>query len=137
MTTSNERAGTGTGQTPAAIDDVLMEEQQERFNALREMMVMSKIPDEFVARGVISAKESTDIIRMVMLHDLANTGVWNHNLLLWMKLALSVSVEGRGRSEAVSMYGGFGAALKQVQRRMGFGGGGEGSGNDGNQPRRQ
>ena len=114
----------GGGGSPASFEDIVMQQETERFNALREMMVMSKEIAEFLPRAVFDEDDVRNILLMSVQHDLARTGRFNPEKVTYMAASLSVAKKGRGREDAVAMYGGFGAAAKRLSQGGGFGGGG-------------
>lgn len=115
------RPGTGAG-NPASFDDIVVQQNQESFNPLREMMAWSTRFEECIARANLTEDEATDLLRCYMMHELARTGTWQFLTMIWIKMGLGVSVDAMARNQAAEMYGGFGNAAKRMAASM-FGSG--------------
>ena len=86
-----------------AIDDVVMQSLGERWDTIREMLEHPTFLAHSIPRSVLSQREATDMLRSKMLHLLWHNDTWDEDRLHWQKQALSVSVDGRGRKEAVEI----------------------------------
>ena len=101
--------GTDSPRSPS-VDDVIMQSLGERWETTRELLQFPTELSHAIPRAVLTQRQSVDMLRSSMLHDLWNTSTWDSAQLGWEKMALSVPVDGRGRKEAVDI------ATSAVQR---------------------
>lgn len=86
-----------------ASEDVIMQSLGERFDVAREMLEYPTVMSHAVPRAVLTERQAVNLLRSSMLHDLWQRDMWDARQLAWTKMALSVSIEGRGRNEAVEI----------------------------------
>ena len=86
-----------------AVDDVIMQSLGERWETAREMLEYPTVMSHAIPRAVLTQRAAVDLLRSSMLHSLWQTNEWNPMQLAWEKMALSIPVDGRGRSEAVEI----------------------------------
>ena len=86
-----------------AVDDVVQQELGERWETTREMLQFPPDMAHAMPRAVLTSRSSVDLLRSSMMHALWQLGVWDPMQLAWQKMALSVPVDGRGRTEAVEI----------------------------------
>ena len=86
-----------------AVDDVIMQSLGERWETAREMLEYPTVLSNAIPRAVLTQRSAVDLLRSSMLHSLWQHDSWDAMQLGWEKMALSVAVDGRGRTEAVEI----------------------------------
>ena len=99
----NQPPGDDEAPRVPAVDDVIMQNLGERWDTAREMLEYPTVLSHAIPRAVLTQQTATDLLRSSMLHSLWQTGAWNPMQLAWERMALSIPVDGRGRSEAVEI----------------------------------
>lgn len=89
---------------PPGLEDFFIHKDGGSPNIIREMTTTSTDPKEYIPRSIMDRNERAQTLRMYARHMLWEERSFDITELIWLNLACSIAIDGRGRKDAVEMY---------------------------------